>query len=79
MFSTYMLKKVVLVGAVVLAAMTNFGTHTPLKAQSQIQVGLITKTETNPFFVKMREGAQAEADKAGVKLLTASGKFAASK
>ncbi len=37
-------------------------------------VGLITKTETNPFFVKMKEGAQAEAKKLGVKLMTASGK-----
>jgi fructose transport system substrate-binding protein len=41
----------------------------------QIQVGLITKTETNPFFVKMKEGAQKEADAKGVKLLTAAGKF----
>ena len=37
-------------------------------------IGLITKTETNPFFVKMKEGAQAEAAKRGAKLLTASGK-----
>ena len=37
-------------------------------------IGLITKTETNPFFVKMKEGAQAEAKKAGAKLLTATGK-----
>src|SRR5690348_4982672 len=26
-------------------------------------VGLITKTDTNPFFVKMKEGAQQAADK----------------
>ncbi len=37
-------------------------------------VGLITKTETNPFFVKMKEGAQGEAKKLGAKLLTAAGK-----
>ena len=37
-------------------------------------IGLITKTETNPFFVKMKEGAQAEAKKLGVKLLSAAGK-----
>ena len=43
-------------------------------AQAQPIVGLITKTETNPFFVKMKEGAQAEAKKLGVKLMTASGK-----
>ena len=40
-----------------------------------ITVGLITKTETNPFFVKMREGAQAKADELGVTLLTAAGSF----
>jgi fructose transport system substrate-binding protein len=37
-------------------------------------IGLITKTETNPFFVKMKEGAQAEAKKLGAKLLSAAGK-----
>ena len=33
-----------------------------------VLVGLITKTETNPFFVKMKEGAQAKADELGVEL-----------
>lgn len=37
-------------------------------------IGLITKTETNPFFVKMKEGAQKEAAARGAKLLTAAGK-----
>ena len=41
----------------------------------QVTVGLITKTDTNPFFVKMRQGAEAEAAKAGVKLLTYAGKY----
>ncbi|MGF6885403.1 fructose transport system substrate-binding protein [Nocardia sp. GAS34] len=41
----------------------------------QIEVGLITKTDTNPYFVKMKEGAQKAADAAGVKLVTAAGKF----
>ena len=40
----------------------------------EVTIGLITKTESNPFFVKMKEGAQAAADKNNVKLLTASGK-----
>jgi fructose transport system substrate-binding protein len=44
-------------------------------SSKQVTVGLITKTESNPFFVKMKEGAQAEAKKDNVKLLTASGKF----
>ncbi|MEW6420614.1 MAG: sugar ABC transporter substrate-binding protein [Deinococcota bacterium] len=37
-------------------------------------IGLITKTETNPFFVKMKEGAQKQANALGAKLLTAAGK-----
>jgi fructose transport system substrate-binding protein len=37
-------------------------------------IGLITKTETNPFFVKMKEGAQAEAAKLGAKVMSAAGK-----
>lgn len=37
-------------------------------------VGLITKTDTNPFFVKMKEGAQKAADAAGVTLQTYAGK-----
>jgi fructose transport system substrate-binding protein len=37
-------------------------------------IGLITKTDTNPFFVKMKEGAEAEAKAKGVKLMSAAGK-----
>ena len=37
-------------------------------------VGLITKTDTNPFFVKMKEGAQKAAAAAGVELQTFAGK-----
>jgi len=44
-------------------------------AGGSVSVGLITKTETNPFFVKMKEGAQKEATAKGIKLLTAAGKF----
>lgn len=40
-----------------------------------ITIGLITKTDTNPFFVKMKEGAEKEAKAKGVKLMTAAGKF----
>jgi fructose transport system substrate-binding protein len=40
----------------------------------QITIGLITKTNTNPFFVKMKEGAEAEAKKLGVKLSSFAGK-----
>ena len=37
-------------------------------------IGLITKTDTNPFFVKMKEGAEAAAKAGGAKLMSAAGK-----
>ncbi|KJK34487.1 sugar ABC transporter [Streptomyces variegatus] len=40
-----------------------------------VKVGLITKTDTNPFFVKMKEGAEKTAKAEGVQLMTAAGKF----
>jgi len=43
-------------------------------AQSQPIIGLITKTETNPFFVKMKEGAAQAAKAKGAKLLSGAGK-----
>jgi fructose transport system substrate-binding protein len=43
------------------------------KAQS-IQVGLITKDVTNPFFVKMKAGATQQAKKLGAELKYAAGK-----
>ena len=43
-------------------------------AQTNPVIGLVTKTETNPFFVKMREGAQSAANSKGARLLTGAGK-----
>ena len=40
-----------------------------------IIIGLITKTNNNPFFVKMKEGADAKAKELGVKLQSFAGKF----
>ncbi|MEV7794218.1 sugar ABC transporter substrate-binding protein [Streptomyces sp. NPDC087512] len=40
-----------------------------------VKVGLITKTDTNPFFVKMKEGAERAAKDSGVELISAAGKF----
>jgi fructose transport system substrate-binding protein len=39
-----------------------------------VTVGLITKTETNPFFVKMKEGASSEAKTLGADLQSFAGK-----
>ena len=67
-----------LIAGVMLAACSgSSATQAPASGQAsaggQIIVGLITKTETNPFFVKMKEGAQAKADELGIKLLTGAG------
>jgi len=43
-------------------------------AADQPVIGLITKTDTNPFFVKMKEGATEAAKAKGAKLLSAAGK-----
>jgi fructose transport system substrate-binding protein len=40
----------------------------------KIKLGLITKTETNPFFVKMKEGANAKAQEVGAELQSFAGK-----
>lgn len=61
--------KTALASVVVAAAMAS----TPVLAADI--VGLITKTEGNPFFVKMREGAQAKADELGLELRSFAGKF----
>ena len=45
-----------------------------LAQNAQPVIGLITKTDTNPYFVKMKEGATQEAAKMGAKLLTGAGK-----
>ena len=42
-------------------------------ADSKPIVGLITKTDTNPFFVKMKEGAQQAAQQQGIELQTFAG------
>jgi len=57
-----------ILSALTLAVGTAFAADAPV-------IGLITKTETNPFFVKMKEGAKAEAEKAGAKLMSAAGKI----
>ena len=44
------------------------------KQTAKIKVGLITKDATNPFFVKMRQGATAQARKLGAELKYAAGK-----
>ena len=44
-------------------------------ASHSISACLITKTDTNPFFVKMKEGASAKAEELGIDLKTFAGKI----
>jgi len=60
-----------LAGAAALATMAGV----PALAQDKPIVGLITKTEGNPFFVKMREGAQQKAEELNLDLRTYAGEF----
>lgn len=62
---------VVLVGGVVLATVAAAKTSTQTQ---ETKVALITKDATNPFFVKMRAGATAEAKRLGAELRYAAGR-----
>ena len=55
------------------AALTGFAAVAP--AFADIGACLITKTDTNPFFVKMKEGASAKAAELGVTLKAYAGKI----
>lgn len=60
------------------AAVLSFAVSGPLdgaQAAGPIIVGLVTKTEVNPYFVKLRQSAAAEAKAKGVKLIARAGKF----
>ncbi|GIW26226.1 sugar ABC transporter substrate-binding protein [Meiothermus sp.] len=66
------MRKVVSVTSLLVLAVAVLGLVT---AQNKTPyIGLITKTESNPFFVKMKEGAQKEAQKLGAKFISAAGK-----
>ncbi|WP_444668554.1 sugar ABC transporter substrate-binding protein [Cereibacter changlensis] len=63
------MKTTLFMGAAALAMMA-----APAMAQS-VSACLITKTDTNPFFVKMKEGASAKAAELGIDLKTYAGKI----
>ncbi len=63
------MKKLLLGTALCLAAMT------PAAMAQDVSVCLITKTDTNPFFVKMKEGAEAKAAELGVTLKSYAGRI----
>src|SRR6476659_8546019 len=41
----------------------------------KIKIGLVTKTESNPYFVKLRDAARAAADAHGAEVLALAGRF----
>ncbi|MFG3025276.1 substrate-binding domain-containing protein [Streptomyces sp. NPDC048254] len=51
------------------------GSDTGAASGGKVSIGLVTKTNSNPYFVKLRESAQAEADAKGARLIALAGKF----
>src|SRR5260370_7244442 len=60
--------------ALVTAGWGGSSTSQAAASPKPIIIGLITKTDANPFFVKMRQGAEREALAKGAVLLTGAGK-----
>ena len=69
------MKRLVFVLNVLLVVMMLFtacapkAAETPAAAEGEVTLGLVISTLNNPFFVTLRDGAQAAADAAGVKLI----------
>jgi fructose transport system substrate-binding protein len=64
------------VGAVLAAGSLVLGlTGCSGSGSDSVKVGLITKTDSNPYFVKLREAAKAQADKDGAALIALAGAF----
>lgn len=66
------MKRTAMLAGVVIAAATGLAVA---PAQAQVGACLITKTDTNPFFVKMKQGATAKANALGIKLQSFAGKI----
>jgi fructose transport system substrate-binding protein len=64
--------KIALAGSAALALTLGAG---GAQAQDDVSACLITKTDSNPFFVKMREGASAKAEELGIDLNTYAGRI----
>ncbi|TCO52165.1 fructose transport system substrate-binding protein [Kribbella antiqua] len=76
--SAAVLTALVCAGTVALSACTTEKTSGPGSSSDTsgpVKVGLVTKTETNPYFVKLRESAKAAAEAQGGQLIALAGKF----
>ena len=74
-------KRALSAGALALAGALAFGlsgcsgSSDSAGSDEEIKIGLVTKTDSNPFFVKLREAAQAQADASGAELISLAGAF----
>ncbi|MEU3474615.1 substrate-binding domain-containing protein [Rhodococcus sp. NPDC006774] len=69
-------KSALTIGTVLMAGSLVFGLTACSSSDSDsVKVGLITKTDSNPYFVKLREAAQAQADSSGAELVALAGAF----
>ena len=68
--STQMVGAVFVAGSMVLGLTACDGS-----GSDGVKVGLITKTDSNPYFVNLREAAKAQADKDGAELIALAGAF----
>ena len=66
--------KKILLSSALGAAVLGIAFGAPAQA-ADIGACLITKTDSNPFFVKMKEGAQKKADELGMTLKAYAGKM----
>ncbi len=67
------MNKLLIGTALCLAAMSP--AMTPAVVAQEVSACLITKTDTNPFFVKMKEGAEAKAAELGITLKSFAGRI----
>ncbi|RUV95335.1 sugar ABC transporter substrate-binding protein, partial [Mesorhizobium sp. M5C.F.Ca.IN.020.14.1.1] len=70
-----MTKTALLKSTVFAAAGLGLMAFTSAASAADVGACLITKTDTNPFFVKMKEGATAKAKELGVELKAYAGKI----
>jgi len=64
-----------LLGTVAISVVLALAASPGVVAAQEVGACLITKTDTNPFFVKMKEGASAKASELGINLSTFAGKI----
>jgi fructose transport system substrate-binding protein len=70
---TFAVTALILSALVAGCSSTKSGTGGGGGSSGTVKIGLITKTDSNPYFISMRDAAQAEAKKMGAELTAAAG------